>query len=47
MECRFLIIDYNDLSWSGNGGSYLGIIFMVLLMVSMVFSKYFEPKDKM
>jgi predicted ferric reductase len=32
------LIDYNDLSWSKNGGQYLGIISMILIMISMIIS---------
>lgn len=30
--------DFGDLSWSNNSGSYLGIIAMVLLVISVVIS---------
>ena len=32
------VTDFGDLSWSNNSGSYLGIIAMVLLVVSVVIS---------
>lgn len=33
---QFIIIDYTDLSWSKNAGSYLGIISMILLVISVI-----------
>lgn len=32
------IIDFGDLSWSNNSGSYLGIMAMILLVVVIVIS---------
>ncbi|KAB1064826.1 hypothetical protein [Salibacter halophilus] len=44
---NLFLIDYNDLSWSKNGGQYLGIISMTLVIISMIFSlkKGKERKD--
>ncbi|WP_430811689.1 MULTISPECIES: hypothetical protein [unclassified Carboxylicivirga] len=39
-------IDYGDLSWSVNKGSYLGIVSMVLLIISMVLSNRHEERHK-
>jgi len=32
------VTDFGDLSWSNNSGSYLGIIAMMLLVISIVIS---------
>jgi len=32
------VTDFEDLSWSNNSGSYLGIIAMLLLVVGMIIS---------
>jgi len=32
------VIDFDDLSWSNNSGSYLGIMAMILLVVVIVIS---------
>ena len=39
------VTDFGDLSWSNNSGSYLGIIAMVLLVISIVISMI-EKKKK-
>lgn len=41
---QLLIIDYTNLSWSNNAGSYLGIISMILLIMSMLFSNRYDEK---
>ena len=38
------ILDYSDLSWANNSGSYLGIAAMVLLIVSMLLVRRSERK---
>ena len=40
------VTDFGDLSWSNNSGSYLGIIAMVLLVVSIVISLLEKRKNK-
>ena len=37
--------DFGDLSWSNNSGSYLGIIAMVLLVISVVISLIEKKKQ--
>ena len=32
------VTDFGDLSWANNSGSYLGIIAMILLVISVVIS---------
>ena len=39
---QFIIIDYSDLSWSKNAGSYLGIISMILLIISVIGSNRYD-----
>lgn len=39
------VTDFGDLSWSNNSGSYLGILAMLLLVVSVVIS-LLEKKKK-
>jgi hypothetical protein len=39
---QLLVIDYDDLSWTNNAGSYLGLFSMVLLIISMLFSNRYE-----
>ncbi len=38
------VTDFEDLSWSNNSGSYLGIIAMVLLVISIVISMIEKKK---
>ena len=37
--------DFGDLSWSNNSGSYLGIIAMVLLVISVIISLIEKKKQ--
>lgn len=39
------VTDFGDLSWSNNSGSYLGIIAMVLLVISVVISLVEKKKS--
>jgi hypothetical protein len=39
-------MDYNNLSWENNSASYLGIIGMILLILSMLFSMKHSKKRK-
>ena len=39
------VTDFGDLSWSNNSGSYLGIIAMILLVVSIIIT-LLEKKKK-
>jgi glucose uptake protein GlcU len=39
------VTDFEDLSWSNNSGSYLGIIAMILLVISIVITLV-EKKNK-
>ncbi len=39
------VTDFGDLSWSNNSGSYLGIIAMLLLVISIVITLV-EKKKK-
>jgi predicted ferric reductase len=41
---QLVIIDYSDLSWSNNAGSYLGILSMILLIASMIYSIRYDQK---
>ena len=38
--------DYHDLSWSNNAGSYLGIISMIFIIISMILSNRHESKQE-
>jgi len=40
------VVEYSDLSWSVNAGSYLGILSMILLILSMIFSNRYEKKNQ-
>jgi len=42
---QLTIMDYINLSWSNNGGSYLGIISMICLIISMVLSNRYEKNE--
>ena len=42
---QMTVVDYVDLSWSKNAGSYLGIISMILLILSMIYSIRYEKKN--
>jgi len=35
---QLTIVDFNDLSWSNNSGSYLGLFSMVFLILAMIAS---------
>jgi len=39
------VTDFGDLSWSNNSGSYLGIIAMVLLVISIIISLIEKKKQ--
>ena len=39
-----IVIDYSNLSWSNNTGSYLGIISMICIIISMVLSNRHQRK---
>ena len=39
------VTDFQDLSWSNNSGSYLGIIAMLLLVAGMVISLIEKKKE--
>jgi len=39
------VVEYTDLSWSENAGSYWGIISMILLIISMIYSNRYEKKN--
>ncbi len=41
-----IYIDFKDLSWSKNAGSYLGIISMILLIISMILSNKHDQKKQ-
>ena len=40
------VVEYTDLSWSVNAGSYWGIISMILLIISMIYSNRYEKKNQ-
>lgn len=35
---HLLLIDYSDMTWTINASSYLGIVAMILLIISMILS---------
>jgi len=39
------VTDFEDLSWSNNSGSYLGIIAMLLLVISIVITLLEKKKN--
>jgi hypothetical protein len=39
------VTDFGDLSWSNNSGSYLGIIAMILLVISIIISLIEKKKQ--
>ena len=43
---QFGVVEYSDLSWSVNAGSYLGIISMTLLIISMIYSNRYEKQSQ-
>ena len=43
---QLILTDYHDLSWSNNAGSYLGIISMICLIMSMILSNRHESKQE-
>jgi len=42
---QLIVIDFKNPGWAANGGSYLSILAMILLIISMVMS-YKEMKKK-
>ncbi|MGZ2368153.1 hypothetical protein ACXR6G_00020 [Ancylomarina sp. YFZ004] len=40
------VVEYTDLSWSENAGSYLGIISMILIIMSMIYSNRYDEKNQ-
>ena len=43
---QLIIIDFDDLSWSNNTGSYLGVFSMALLILAMIASNRAEKEWK-
>jgi len=43
---QLCVVEYTDLSWSENAGSYWGIISMILLIISMIYSDRYEKKNQ-
>ena len=43
---QLTVIDYTNLDWSENLGSYLGIISMILLIISMIYSNRYATKNQ-
>ena len=41
---QLTVIDYNDLSWSNNAGSYLGIISMLILIIGIPIGNKIDKK---
>ena len=41
---QLIIIDFDDLSWSNNTGSYLGVFSMALLILAMIASNRAEKE---
>ena len=39
---QFMIIDYDDLAWPNNAGSYLGILSMIFVIMAMLFSNRYD-----
>jgi len=42
---QLTVVDYTNLTWKENAGSYLGIISMVLIILSMIVSNKHELKN--
>jgi glucose uptake protein GlcU len=43
---QLTLVNYSDLSWSENAGSYLGIISMIFLILGMILSNKHETKSQ-
>jgi hypothetical protein len=41
---QITLIDYSNLIWSRNAGSYLGIFAMICVILSMIFSNRYEKR---
>lgn len=41
-----IVIKYTGLSWLNNAGSYLGIVAMILILISVIFSSRKEKVNK-
>jgi len=39
-------LNYSSLSWSDNSGRYLGIISMILIILSIVFSHRYDKRHR-
>jgi hypothetical protein len=42
---QLIVIDFKNPGWSGNSGSYLGILAMILLIINVALS-YKDMKEK-
>lgn len=45
IAAHFILIDYSELSWKENSVSYLGIIVMIFIIISMIFSNRHERRS--
>lgn len=43
---QLFFVDFKDLSWSNNAGSYLGILSMVSVIISMFFSNRHDKNSE-
>jgi len=43
---QLTVVKYTDLRWSENTGSFLVIISMILLIISMIYSNRYEKKNQ-
>lgn len=42
---QVILIDYDDLNWSTNAGSYLSILSMIFIIISMLVSNQEEKQQ--
>ncbi len=41
---HLIMIDYHNMSWSQNDGSYIGIFSMICIIISMILSNRYDEK---
>ncbi|RCW21032.1 hypothetical protein DFO77_1572 [Marinilabilia salmonicolor] len=43
---QLTVVNYSDLRWSENAGSYLGIISMIFIIISLILSNKHDMKNQ-
>ncbi|MBK3519950.1 hypothetical protein [Carboxylicivirga marina] len=46
LVAHLYFIDFSDLTWSGNAGGYLGIVAMLFVILSVIFSNRYDKQQQ-